>query len=302
MKKCMVYLMVLVLALTGAAFAEPLVTPVTLEQPALVASDSLVLVEIIGADSSLSYILLGTGGGLDVFSDFAVDMNDYEEGFERVWKFLSSMTPNVTVSAGDSLVFGAMNDSVPGTTYTEVSINGEVVAQLSGLEVFGILSGNGAGIVPVINDLCSVVIWTENGNAAYPANGAQVTGLCANCGAIDTGSDEHDTLISRYCKDEHTVCMGEPMHFCEGCEQEYPCAKSGSHTECAVCGELWCYKEKGDHKELDCGHRGCEVFGHETEHAKCSVCGEYLCKGTHEHPETEDDDLWEPEADGEFGE
>lgn len=297
MKKMIGILMIMVLVLTGTAFAETVVMPVTLEQPVLTASDSCVLVEIVEADSNLSYVLLGTGDGLDVFDAFSVDMNDYEEGYDRVWKFLSAMTPNATINGAGDLHFNAMNDSVPGTTCTEVIINGEAVARLSGLEVYAILSGEASDMMPVVNELCSVVLWTNTGSIAHPASGAEIASLCVNCGKIDTGSDDHDTLISRYCEDEHTVCMGDPIHYCEGCEQEYPCSKSGSHTKCAVCGELWCYKEEGDHKELECGHRGCEVFGHEIDHAQCLSCGAYLCDGKdHEHPAVDDGEAEIPET------
>ena len=90
-------------------------------------------------------------------------------------------------------------------------------------------------------------------------------------------------MISEYCKEGHTLCMGDPEHYCDpdegGCGDYYPCSRSNSHTPCAKCGKLWCYKEHGDHKELACGHRGCEVYGEEEAHAQCAACGGYLCDG-----------------------
>lgn len=293
MKKLIAILMTLVLVLTGAAFAEQ--TFMTLEEPPVNATNRYVLIEFVEPDSTMSYVLLGAGTGAEVFSSFGIDMEDYGKGYERAWQFLSMMEPAMTIVGNPNLDF---HPDVNGL-YTEVSANGSVIAKLAGFEVFAIISEEAADLVPAISDECNVVIWNSNGTVAYPMNGGAHT-VCPNCGLIDDGSDVHDTVINRYCKDGHTECMGNPVHYCEACEHEYECSKSGSHTECAECGKMWCYKEEGDHKETECGHRGCVVFGNEDAHKACEGCDGYICDGEdHEHTVVEET---ESEDEFEFGE
>lgn len=300
MKKLIAILMTLMLVLSGTAFADQAF--MTLEEPPVNASNRYALIEFVEPDSSFSYVLLGSGTGAEVFSSFGIDMEDYEKGYERAWQFLSMMEPAMTIVGSPNLNFHPDVNKL----YTEVSANGNVIAQLSGFDVFAIISEEAADLVPAISDNCSVVFWNSDGTVAYPMNGAAGT-VCIHCGKLDDGSDVHDTVINRYCKDGHTECMGNPMHYCEECEHEYECSKSGSHTKCAECGQPWCYKEEGDHKEAECGHRGCVIFGNEDAHELCEVCGNYLCDGEdHEHaaseaPETEakpeDGAASEPEKD-----
>lgn len=286
MKKLIAILMTLMVMLTGAAYADMTFEAVTLEEPPVNASDRMFLIEFVEPDSSLSYALVGTGSGADAFESFGIDMDDYEEGYKRIWQFLTMMEPAVTVVGSPNLSFSPDAKAL----YTEISMNGEIVAQAAGLNVFAVISEGAANLVPEIDDKCSVTIWNSEGIVTYPMHAGNGN-LCPNCGRFDDGSDEHDTVINRYCEEGHTECMGNPEHHCEDCGHDYECSKSGSHTDCAECKQPWCYKEKGDHKELDCGHRGCQVFGKEADHAKCAGCSGYLCDGKdHNHvpaPETE---------------
>lgn len=286
MKKLIAILMTLMVALTGAAYADMTFEAVTLEEPPVNASDRMFLIEFVEPDSTLSYALVGAGSGTGAFESFGIDMNDYEEGYKRIWQFLTLMEPAVTVVGSPNLSFAPGADRL----YTEVCMDGELIAQVAGLNVFAVISENAANLVPSIDDACSVAIWNSRGIVSYPMY-AGSDNLCPHCGRFDDGSDEHDTVINRYCKEGHTECMGNPIHHCDECGRDYECSKSGSHTVCAECKQPWCYKDKGDHKELDCGHRGCQVYGREADHAKCAGCDGYLCDGKdHNHitePETE---------------
>jgi hypothetical protein len=162
----------------------------------------------------------------------------------------------------------------------DVLMNEELAAQVIGSECFVMTSG--AGDKVSLGEGIIVSLWNAEGMTRSTG------GLCPNCGEADDGSEQHIEVISQFCDDGHTVCMGDPIHDCAGCGQAYACSKSNSHTECAVCGKRWCDKSEGDHKASACGHRGCEVFGAEETHAKCEGCEGYLCDGAdHAHVETE---------------
>ena len=302
MKKLIAILMTLMLTLTGVALAdEALVSP---EATPINASNRYVLIEFVEPDGSLSHVLLGAGTGAEAFESFGIDMDDYAEGYAQVWQFLSMMEPTITIVGNPNLDFHPDVNNL----YTEVSANDNVFAQLAGFDVFAIISEEAADLAPDISDGCSVVLWNSTGTVAYPMNGS-ASAICPHCGQIDDGSDVHDSVINRYCQDDHTECMGNPIHHCEACGHDYECSKSGSHTKCAECGQYWCFKEKGDHKEEACGHRGCVIFGNEEAHAHCEICDGYLCDGKdHSHtaedaPETGEDDETNAEGDEtEFGE
>lgn len=268
MKKLIGVLLALMIAATGFAFAE------NVAQPAKVAEGYL-LISLESADEE-TRVLIGSGDGTDAFAAFASDDEAYSERFEDFWKTMALLEPALTLEGSiENLSFEPSLDN----SLTAVTLNGVVVAQLKGLETFAIVSGEE---LPAVKEDCEVRIWAAS----------SVTGsICPNCGQVDDGSAAHDEVLSVFCDQKHTKCMGDPVHQCDECGREYVCSKSNSHTECAVCGEAWCHKSEGDHVELECGHRGCEVFGEEEKHALCETCGEYLCDGEdHEHPAEEEGD------------
>ena len=267
MKKLIGVMLALMIAVTGFAFAE------TTAQPVKTSEGYLLVCLEYGDQETLA--LIGSGDGIDAFNAFASDKVAYAERFEDFWKVMALLEPAVALNGSiENLSFESSLDN----SMTMVTLNGVVVAQLEGLDSFAIVSGKE---LPVVKEGCDVRIWAE----------ASVTGsVCPNCGEVDDGSDKHDDEISKFCDENHTKCMGDPIHHCDDCGRDYACSKSGSHTKCAVCGEPWCNKSEGDHVELECGHRGCEVYGEEDAHAKCEICGEYLCDGeNHEHPEEQPD-------------
>lgn len=263
MKKLIGMILALMVAVTGLAFAETLALS---PQP----QEGYMLIRFETADQE-SLALIGAGDGTDAFDAFASDDSTYAERFEDFWKALSMLEPVQTLQAtADDLGFESSLDG----TLTMVTVNGTVVTRIDGLESFAILSGEGA---PSIADGCDVNVWTASSNAATVVGSGSA--ICPRCGEIDDGSAKHDTLISQFCEDGHTECMGDPVHHCDECGRDYACSRSNSHTTCAKCGKAWCDKSEGDHAELACGHRGCEVYGEEDEHGLCFVCGEYLCNG-----------------------
>lgn len=258
MKKLIGVLMALAIAVTGFAFAETM----TLSTPA---QQRYILVEFAGGDLAV----LGAGDGGDLFDAFTSDDKDYAQRYEDLWRALSMLEPAMKLDvSADELSFDVGFDGKS----TTVALDGKNIAEFDGLTSFAMLSGNGAKVTANVD--CDVHVWTAKSAQSIAAGAA----ICPNCGKVDDGSDIHDTVISSFCNEEHTQCMGDPIHHCDICGKDYPCSKSNSHTKCAKCGNAWCYKEKGDHKELACGHRGCEVYGHEAEHEKC-ICGGYLCDG-----------------------
>ena len=220
-------------------------------------------------DDGESCALIGGGDGTDAFEAFASEDGSYAERFEDFWKILSLLEPAKTVDAGfEDLAFGVSADG----RNTVVLANGATVMEIDGLVSFAIVAGDGAESEPKADAACDVHVWNKNE--------AGVDGqLCANCGKVDDGSDEHEDVISEFCEESHTECMGNPEHHCDACGRDYVCSKSNSHTLCAVCGKNWCDKSEGNHAKADCGHRGCEIYGAEAEHEKCEICGGYLCDG-----------------------
>jgi len=272
MKKLIGVLLALMIAVTGFAFAEG---SARLTEKA----DGYLLVQIEN-DAGRTLALIGSGDGKDAFDAFAPEDGGYSERFAGFWKVLSMLRPALSLEGSiENMSFEpALNN-----TAAVVMLNGVEVAQIDGREVFAIVSGKE---LPTFRQECKVNIWAEAG----------VTGsVCPNCGEVDDGSSKHDDVISVFCDEKHTLCMGDPEHHCDVCGKDYVCSKSGSHTECIVCGKAWCDKSEGDHATLECGHRGCEIYGNEDAHALCEICGEYVCSEEHtEHPDTEED------ADGEI--
>ena len=279
MKKFIGMMLALMLAVTGLALAETVAKPVE-------TAEGYLLVRFEYADDE-SLALIGSGDGTDAFDAFASDDDTYAERFEDFWKTLSLLEPTLELQGSiANLGFESSLDH----SLTMVTLNGVVVAQLKGLETFAIVSGEEQ---PTIDEDCTVRVWAKAGTG---------DSICPNCGQIHDGSAKHDTLISEFCDEGHTVCMGDPIHHCDECGKDYPCSKSNSHTTCAVCGRPWCDKSEGDHVELECGHRGCEVYGEEDEHAKCETCGGYLCDGEdHEHPDELPDEGDDTNSDVENG-
>lgn len=218
-----------------------------------------------------SLALFGAGDGTDAFEAFASNDSTYSERFEDFWKTLSMLEPVKTFqTAPGSLGFESSLDG----TLTMVTVDGQVISRISGLKSFVILSGDGK---PTVSDGCDVTVWTASSNqATVVGSNAKI---CPRCGKIDDGSAAHDTLISSFCQQGHTECMGDPVHHCDACGRDYVCSRSNSHTTCAKCGKAWCDKSEGDHAEQDCGHRGCEIYGEESAHALCVACGKYKCDG-----------------------
>ena len=268
MKRLFGIVMALVIALSSIALAETVNQPVNPE-------DRYVLVRF-EMDGEESFVLLGAGDGIEAFETFASEDELYAKRFESFWTTVSKMEPNVTVMG--EMEEMSFESSLDGEQ-TVVSINGEAVAELDGLESFAIVSGSLEEVKVVADDDCEVRIWTSEAVHGYVDGELQEMNVCPNCGEFDDGSAKHHTVISAFCEAGHTQCMGDPIHHCDVCDRDYPCSKSNSHTTCIKCGKAWCYKEHGDHKELACGHRGCEVYGHEDEHAKCPGCDGYLCDG-----------------------
>lgn len=263
MRKLFGMILALMVAVTGFAFAETISLSV---EP----QESYMLVRFETADEE-SLALIGAGDGTDAFDAFASDDSTYAERFEDFWKALSMLEPVQTLQAtADSLGFEPSLDG----SLTMVTVDGLVVSRIGGLDSFVILSGGGE---PTVNDDCNVNVWTVSSNKATVVGSGSAT--CPRCGEANDGSAKHNTQISQFCEDGHTECMGDPVHHCDACGRDYACSRSNSHTICAKCGKAWCDKSEGDHAELNCGHRGCEVYGEESEHGLCFVCGEYKCNG-----------------------
>lgn len=274
MRKTLAFCLVLLLALLGVAHAESAAEEAPLA----------VLVARLEADGSYSYALLGEGDGTEAFASLAGEGETYEERFAALWEAVSKLNPALSVEGGEDVLSFSLGFGADGSI-VQASLGAEAAASLEGKIAFAIVTGSFASANPAVTGECEVYIWDLSGIrklSGEPAEGVAM-GLCPNCGGIDDGSAEHDEVISKFCKEGHTKCMDDPEHYCDpddgGCGRTYPCSKSNSHTKCIKCGKLWCYKKHGDHKELACGHRGCEVYGEEEKHAKCPACGGYLCDG-----------------------
>lgn len=222
------------------------------------------------------YVVIGAGDGQEMFGALASGYDNYEEQFDALWRVLGCIKPIATVEGELTSLKLEKNENGD----TSVIMNETLVAEVIGHKCFVMTSW--AGDKVSMGEGIIVNLWDAEGMTQSTG------GLCPNCGEVDDGSEVHDNVISQFCDEGHTACMGDPIHTCEGCGQEYVCSKSNSHTVCAVCGKLWCDKSAGDHKAVECGHRGCEVYGDEEAHAKCGLCEGYLCDGAdHIHAETE---------------
>ena len=274
MKRVFCVCLVLALALVScAAFAEGIIAP---------QQERYVLIARHEADGTYSYALVGAGDGSDAMTVLGGETGSAQQRMAAFEQIASMLQPAVEVEGGeDALAFARGANG--GIT---VSIGTQTLVALEGDSAFAIVTGSLAAVS--IQDGCNVRIWDESGARDYGATGATTTtgstaSICKHCGKVDDGSAKHHTVISEFCKQGHTKCMGDPQHYCDpadgGCGEYYTCSHSNSHTRCIKCGKLWCYKEHGDHKELACGHRGCEVYGEEEKHEKCSACGGYLCDG-----------------------
>lgn len=257
MKKLLGMILTLVLAMTCFAVAE------TSKQ----AENRYVLVRLEGETGDYLAVV-GSGDGADVFDAFAPESEKFADRYAAFWEIVSKFEPAMTVQ-GNELNFVMTR----GNSTLIQSADGETIMEADGLLTFAIVSDERVQVND--GDGLDVHVWTS---VAAQSNGAAL-GVCPNCGKANDGDKRHVTVISAFCEEKHTQCMGDPMHHCDACGRDYVCSKSNSHTICAKCGEHWCYKDKGDHKELACGHRGCEVYGHEKEHEKCAACEGYLCDG-----------------------
>jgi len=263
MKKLIGIILALMIAATGFALADTAGTPVE-------TAEGYLLICLKQADQD-TLVLAGTGSGADVFDAFGAGTEDYSGQYEALWKALSLLKPSLTLEGSAANL--CFEPGLAGKV-TTITLNGVAVAQLEGLDTFAILTGTDR---PFVRSDCDVRIWTSESTGASGE-------ICANCGEIDDGSSRHDVEISQFCADNHTLCMGDPIHRCETCGRSYACSTSGSHTPCAVCAKPWCDKSEGDHTALKCGHRGCAVYGNEDAHARCAICGGYLCDGKDHTP------------------
>lgn len=254
MKKLIGVVLVLMLAVTGLAFAEN-------AGAAVKTADGYLLVCFKNGDQE-TLALIGSGSGEDVMNAF-VPGEDDSQRFEALWSFLTKFQPSMVLEGS----VANLRFEPDASKNTQLTLNGVIVAQLEGQQTFAVLSGDE---LPSVRPNCKVQLWTRNNGAGE---------ICVNCGGINDGSGRHGREISQFCDENHTECMGDPVHHCEVCGKDYACSKSGSHTECAVCGKLWCDKSEGDHTAAECGHRGCEVYGNEAAHALCMICGGYSCDG-----------------------
>ena len=257
MKKILGVILAMVVAVTGFAFAEGLNAET---------ESGYVLVRF-RALSGESYALIGSGSGADAFEAFASDEDTYAERYADFWKTLSLLEPAKTLNAAFAdLKIGVSEDGKNSV----VSLNGETIVGIDGLESFAIVYGSDE--MPAVDEACTLNLWTKDSGAAGGT-------ICPNCGRIDDGSDAHDEVISPFCAEEHTECMGNPEHHCDECGRDYVCSKSNSHATCAKCGQPWCDKSNGDHTQPECGHRECEISADEAAHAQCAACEGYLCDG-----------------------
>ena len=287
MKKCICLCLALLLVLGGAALAENVIggadgpTSIYLAPTVVTPEDGrYVLIARAETDGTYSYALVGAGTGEEAMALFG-GAGASEERIAAFTRFAAALEPAVTLESGaDPLVISRSEDG--GISFSAGAL--ELVRVEDGT-VFAIVTGSFAQQEISVEEGCAAYIWDEDGVLEYGVGSTvgETINVCPHCGRPDDGTSRHHTVISEYCKEGHTLCMGDPEHYCDpdegGCGDYYPCSRSNSHTPCAKCGKLWCYKEHGDHKELACGHRGCEVYGEEEKHAQCEACSGYLCDG-----------------------
>lgn len=287
MEKCICLCLALLLVLGGAALAENVIggadgpTSIYLAPTVVTPEDGrYVLIARAETDGTYSYALVGAGTGEEAMALFG-GAGASEERIAAFTRFAAALEPAVTLESGaDPLVISRSEDG--GISFSAGAL--ELVRVEDGT-VFAIVTGSFAQQEISVEEGCAAYIWDEDGVLEYGVGSTvgETINVCPHCGRPDDGTSRHHTVISEYCKEGHTLCMGDPEHYCDpdegGCGDYYPCSRSNSHTPCAKCGKLWCYKEHGDHKELACGHRGCEVYGEEEAHAQCAACGGYLCDG-----------------------
>ena len=264
MKKLLAAVLAAMFLFSTAALAETTANP----------QDRFLLICFEDAGTQ-TYALLGAGDGTQAFNAFAPESGTYETRFAGFWAAVSQLEPALTLNGKATSLAFLLGGNGNGLL---VSLGGTIIAELNGTQAFLIASDSIAPEAISRAAGCDLRVWTPDGVSGAETDAA--SNLCPRCGQVDDGSAKHRTPISEYCELGHTKCMGNPLHHCASCGKDYPCSKSNSHTTCAKCGEPWCYKAHGDHKTLACGHRGCQVYGHEAEHALCPVCGTYLCSGT----------------------
>ena len=297
LQKLLCLCLALVLALGGAALAESVIggangpTSILVSSQALNPGERYVLIARNDEDGTRSYALVGAGDGTEAMELFGGASGSNEERLAAFERLAAALEPAITLDGGEEAL--AVSSTQQGGLAFSVGL--QTLVELEADEGFAIVTGSFAESAPSVAEGCEVRIWAADGTRDYGASdtvGASVN-VCPHCGREDDGSAKHHTLISEFCEEGHTQCMGDPEHYCDpedgGCGQYYTCSHSNSHTRCIKCGKLWCYKEHGDHKELACGHRGCEVYGEEEKHAQCPACGGYLCDGSdHTHAAAEE--------------
>ena len=286
MRKFACLCLALLLAFGGAAMAESVIggadgpTSILLNWTPSADENRSVLVARLEEDDSYSYALIGAGDGEEALALFGG--YSYAEQFAAFEDFAAMMQPAIVLEGNDA----PLSIAVDADGLATVSAGEQMLAQFTDTPVFMIVTGSFAEGEMTMDENCDVQVLDENGVRVWSETAA-VSGayanICPNCGEPDDGSSRHHTLISEFCEEGHTLCMGDPEHYCDpadgGCGRYYECSHSNSHTRYIKCDNLWCYKEHGDHKELACGHRGCEVYGEEEKHAQCPACGGYLCDG-----------------------
>lgn len=287
MKKLICLCLMALLALGGAALAESVIggadgpTSIYLAPTAVTPADGrYVLIARAETDGTYSYALVGAGTGEDAMALFG-GTGTSEERVAAFARIAAALEPAVTLPGGsDPLVISPAEEG--GISFSAGAL--ELVRVEDG-SVFAIVTGSFAQQEISVEAGCTAYIWDEDGVLEYGVSNTvgETINVCPHCGRPDDGSSRHHTVISGYCNEGHTRCMGDPEHYCDpnegGCGEYYACSRSNSHTPCVKCGKHWCYKEHGDHTEQACGHRGCEVYGEEEAHAQCAACGGYLCDG-----------------------
>ena len=287
MKKVFCLCLALLLALGGVALAEAIIggadgpTSVFVTSQAITPEERYVLIAREEANGAYSYALVGAGNGEEAMELFGGTSGKGGERIAAFERLAAVLEPAVALEGGS----GPLTIAKTQDGDIAFSVGGQALVELEDSTAFAIVTGSFADPQPSVEEGCEVRIWDKDGAREYRASSTvgEAVNICPNCGKVDDGSSKHHTPISEFCAEGHTKCMGDPEHYCDpangGCGSTYKCSHSNSHTRCIKCGKLWCYKEHGDHKELACGHRGCEAYGEEGKHAQCTICGGYLCDG-----------------------
>ena len=228
MKKLLCICLVLLLALGGAALSEAVIggadgpTSILVGSQPLAPGERYVLIAREEENGAYSYALVGAGDGAEAMTLLggATGTNAQRiAAFERV---AAALQPAVTLAAGDDPL--AISATQSGGIAFSVGL--QTLVELEGGEAFAIVTGSFAENAPSVADGCDVYIWDRSGTHAYGESSTvgETVSVCPHCGRPDDGSARHRRLISDYCEEGHTQCMGDPDHYCDpadgGCGPE----------------------------------------------------------------------------------